>query len=151
MGFLDYLNPENKGTVARVVEGAEYFAASYGYGYVQNRFRERAAVGPIPLDLLAGGVFKAAAIGCGIWCKKGSALAKSTPYTNVMGNAGIAAFGHTLGAGAGAKASGVTRLLLANHSDLAAVKKVLPNSTILGEIPKAPHGDFLTPSELERI
>ena len=151
MGFLDYLNPDNTGPVARAVEGAEYFAASYGYGYVQNRFRERAAVGPVPLDLLAGGVFKAASIGLNLWSKKAGKLAKAAPYANVLGNAGIAAFGHTLGAGAGAKASGVTRLVLAHHTDLATVKKVLPTATILGEIPKAPVGDFLTPAELERL
>jgi hypothetical protein len=143
MGFLEKLNPDGKSTINKLAEAAEYSLASYGYGWTQNRYRERASLGGIPADLLTGGVMKAASIAMDLW-HKGKGV---SPYANLLGNAGLGAFFHTLGAGHGAQSSGVTRLLI-KDSDVAKAKAALPGATILGEIPKAPHGDFLSASDL---
>lgn len=144
--ILDHINPAHDGVVPKLAEAAEYFGASYAFGYVQNKYREKASVAGIPADLVVGGLSKAVAIGMDLWGSTKMATGMA-PFANVIGNAGIAAFGHTLGAGAGAKASGVRRLLI-SESDVAKAKAALPNATILGEIPKAPHGDFLSSRDL---
>lgn len=126
---------------------AVYGGASYAFGYLQNRYRERASVMGVPADLLAGGALSAVSLGCELMGKTGalSALARD------VGNAGIGAFFHTLGAGRGAHAAGVTRLLLKNPAQLAAAKKAVPDAEVLGSIQPAPHGDFLTPAELAEM
>jgi hypothetical protein len=125
---------------------AEFAAASYGFGYLQNRYRQKAQMFGVPADLLAGVAFKAASLGSHVF-GVGHALA---PHLDIVGNAGVGAFFHTLGAGHGAKASGVKRLLVGD-ADLEKVKKVLPNPEIIGAIGKAPHGDFLSASELAAL
>jgi hypothetical protein len=146
MSFLRHLNPTKKGLGSSVVEAVEYGAVSYGLGYVQSRYREKASLFGLPVDLLTGVAAKAASIAGHVW-GVGRALA---PYTNVVGNAGIAAFCHTLGTGHGGDKAGITRLLI-NKSDVAKAKAALPGATILGEIPRAPHGAFLSSAELAEL
>lgn len=126
---------------------AVYSAASYGFGYMQNRWRERASVYGVPADLLAGVGLSAASLGCELMGKAGalSALARD------VGHAGLGAYFHTLGAGKGAKDSGVTRLLLKNPAQLAKAKAAVPDAEVLGAISAAPHGDYLSPAELAEM
>lgn len=146
MKYLDKLHPRKAGMVSNVVETVEYGAFSYGYGFLQNKYRGKASVKGVPADVLAGVGFKAAALLMDAF--GGSAVAKVSPHINVLGNAGIGAFFHTLGAGHGAKSAGVTRLLLAPGTDVKKAKAMLPGSEVLGGIPPAPKGDFLSSSEL---
>lgn len=139
---LEKYGPPRKSAGQKLTEGAAYAVASYGYGYAQNRWR--ASVGPVPLDLAAGIAAKAGAL------VFGRHLGSVGGLVDVLGNAGIGAFCHTLGSGAGSKKSGVRRLLV-NEADLAKVKAVLPNATVLGEIGPAPHGDYLTHRELSEM
>lgn len=133
-----------KKALPHLVEGAEYAGASFVFGYVQNKYREKASIGPLPLDLAAGLAATAAGIGMQIW-GKGKSLA---PHITTVGFAGLGAFAHTLGAGYGAQASGVKRLLV-SAEDVKKVQAVLPGKvTVLGAIPKAPKGDFLTSDQL---
>ena len=134
------------GLVANAVETAEFAGASYAFGYLQNKYRGKAQMFGVPADLLAGVAFKAASLGSHVF-GVGHALA---PHFDIIGNAGVGAFFHTLGAGHGAKASGVKRLLVGD-ADLEKIKKVLPNPEVIGAIGKAPHGDFLSASELAAL
>lgn len=126
---------------------AVYGGASYGFGYLQNRYREKASVMGVPADLLAGVGLSALSLGCDVMGKSGALSALSRD----VGHAGLGAYFHTLGAGHGAKASGVTRLLLKNPAQLAKARQAVPDAEVLGAIPAAPHGDFLSPAELAEM
>jgi len=132
--------------VPHLVEMVEYGGASYLFGYLQNRLGERASVMGVPADLLAGVVLKGAALAGDLMGASGglSALA------NNVGNAGIGAFFHTLGAGHGSKSAGLKRVLV-HESDVPKVKAAIPTATILGAIGKPPHGDFLSPAQLAAL
>lgn len=146
MGILDKINTAGKGVTNKVAEAVEYGVASYVYGYVQSRWREKASVAGIPADLVSGVVFKAASIAADLW--GGKSLMKAAPHANVLGNTGIGAFFHTFGAGHGAQSSGVKRVLV-KESDLPKLKGM--NVTVLGAIPKAPHGDYLNSRDLAEL
>jgi hypothetical protein len=146
MSYLDRIYRGRKHIVSEVVETAEYAGASYGFGYLQNRYREKASVMGVPADLLAGVGLKVVALGCEI-LGTGRAIA---PHASIIGNAGVGAYFHTLGAGAGAKAAGIKRILIP-EGDVEKAKKALPNATILGDLGKAPHGDFLSIDELAKL
>jgi hypothetical protein len=132
--------------IRQAVPTATYAGASYGFGYLQNRYRDKASVMGVPADLLAGVGFKALAI-AGTLLGKGR---KFVPHLDTVGNAGIGAYFHTLGAGHGAQKSGVKRVLVSD-GDVKKVLAVSPNATVLGAIPKAPHGDYLSAQELANL
>ncbi len=144
MGYLDKLT--KKGVVSHVVKTVEYGAASYAFGYVQSRYRDKARILGVPVDLAVGVAAKSAVL-------VGEILGKTVPgasHMDVIGNAGIGAYFHTLGAGHGASAAGIKRVLV-SEKDLPKVKALLPDATVLGAIPKAPQGDFLSPAELAAL
>lgn len=148
MSALHRLYPGRKGSKGHnlykeVVGVGVYAGAAYGFGYIQNRYRERATVKGVPVDLLAGVVLTGAAY----FNVGGSGV---SPLLRDVGRAGVGAFFHTLGAGKGAEQSGVTRLLI-NKGDVARAKAALPSATVLGEIPRAPHGDYLSAAELAEL
>jgi hypothetical protein len=101
-------------------------------------------------DLLAGIVSKVVVLGADLFGANGRMVRGVLPHVNTLGNAAVGAYFHTRGAGYGAQASGVKRLILpAGQVD--AVKKAFPSATVLGAIPKAPHGDFLSAAELAEM
>lgn len=147
MGYLDRLNPKKHPITGGVLLGTvEYAAASYGFGYAKNKWRDKAHVFGVPVDLLAGLVAKTLSVGALATGKFEGAV----PHLDALGNAGVGAFFHTLGAAHGAAASGLRRVLIP-ASDVAKAKAALPNATILGEIPKAPPGDYLSAADLARM
>lgn len=148
MGYLDKVkkavNPKASGVVPTVVGAVEYGAASYGFGYLQGRYRYK--VGGIPAELLAGLAGKALVLVGGDVM---GYLPGLMPHVDILANAGIGAYMHTLGAGHGAKHGNVVRAVGAvDEKKLAAV---FPNATVLGALPKAPRGDFLSASELAEL
>ena len=158
MGYLDKIHPRRSGAVSKVVELAEYGGASWLYGYAQTRYREKASIKGVPLDLAAGVGLKLLDIVGSLWAKDYGggvikrAVRSASPHAGVLGNAGIGAFMHTWGAGVGGEKSGVKRLLV-QDKDVDAVKKALGGRvTVLGEIPKAPQpGKFFSARELARM
>jgi len=134
-----------KGTIAvrHVVETVEYAGASYLFGYIQNRYRNKATVFGVPVDLAAGVLLKGASLTMDLLGKSEGLSSQA----NLFGNAGIGAFFHTLGSGQGGKAAGIRRALV-KESDVKKLQAMLPDATILGVSEKAPVGDFLKPHEL---
>jgi len=128
------------------VETAEFAGASYGFGYLQNRWRQYASVRGVPVDLLAGVALKVVSLGSHL-LGVGEAMAS---HANNVANAGIGSFFHTLGAGHGGQHAGVTRVLT-DKEGAKKIKGLIPNATILGAIPKAPKGDFLSSKELAEL
>lgn len=144
---LQKFHPRKSGLMSNVVETVEYAGASYAYGYFLSKHREKASIFGVPADLAVGAGLKLLAFGAEMF-GHGAALA---PHANVLGNAGIGAYMHTLGSGKGAGDSGVKRIAVAPGTSPGAVKTAmrgLPGSTVLGDLPKAPRGDFLSARDL---
>jgi hypothetical protein len=134
------------GLAGDVMTAAEYAGASYLFGYVQNAFPGRARLFGFPADLVTGVVAKAASLGLTLTGKVGGAR----PHLDVLGNAGLGAYFHTLGSGHGFKKSGRVRAILpASAADK--LLKAVPESTIFGVDARAPQGDLLTASDLARL
>lgn len=136
--------------MGELVETAEQVGASFAYGYVQNRYREKASVAGVPLDLGLGAALKALGLGLHLAGKGHGMMGMVAEHADLLGNAGLMAHFHTMGAGMGAQKSGVTRVLV-DKKDVGKVKATLPHAEVLGEIPRAPHGDFLSTAELEAL
>src|SRR6266702_270088 len=130
----------------QVVPTAEKMGAIAAFGYVTNKYREKVTFYGGHGDLLAGFVLKAAAVAGAVMGKGGNLL----PHLNNVGDAGLMAWAHAIGSGWGAQSSGVKRLLI-KESDLKKAKAALPDATVLGEIPKAPHGRFMSAAELASL
>lgn len=149
MSYMSRLYGIAKHPIAHeVIETAEVMGAGYGLGYLQGRYRERSMVMGVPVDLLAGVAGKGLAIAATAF--GGSKGAKLAPHLNNIGVAGLVSYAHTHGVGAGSKKAGVKRLLV-QEKDMDKVRKVLPDATVLGAIPQAPHGDMLSSRDLESL
>ncbi len=139
-------NGSGNGVVRNMVTTAEYAGASYLFGYVQNAYPQHARVHGVPVDLAAGVAAKAASFlltMMGVSGKVGSARS----HLDVVGNAGIGAYFHTLGSGHGFNKSGRVRAVLPAGS-VGKLNKAVPEATILGVSARAPKGDLLTASDL---
>lgn len=153
MSYLDRLyHGRRQGTVPRlvheVVEVSELALAGYGFGYIQNRWREKASIKGVPVDLLAGLALKTVSL-AGDLLDVGGLAGKALPHLNVLGSAGIVSYFHTMGSSHGADHSGLKRLLV-NESDLSRAQAMLPSATVLGA-KAAPHGDYLTPRDIAEL
>lgn len=151
--YLHGFVPGKKGGVAHTVGGevldlAVYGVASYGLGYLTGKYREKSLLfgGRVPLDFAAGLAFTALGGYMG-WSGHGEAFAG---LVGDVGKAGIGAWAHTHGVGDGTKASGVKRLLV-QEKDLAKARAALPDAVVLGGIPPAKHGAFLSPERLQDL
>lgn len=132
------------GLVKEAVSVAEGAAASVAFGYVQNKYRDKAEIKGIPADLLVGALTKVVAVAADIYGK----VPGWTPHLHSVGNAGINAYFHTLGSGLGGKAAfpeGSKRVMLPPGAALPA------GATVLGVIPAAPVGDHLSPADINRL
>lgn len=139
-------NGRAAGLVSNVVLTAEYAGASYLFGYLQNAFPGRASFFGVPADLAVGVAAKAASLVSTV-----SGMGRvARPHLDVLGNAGIGAYFHTLGAGHGFQKSGRVRATLPATS-VAKLRQAVPESTIFGVNQKAPQGDFLTSEDLARL
>lgn len=134
------------GAVANVLTTVEYAAASYGFGYLQNAFPGKARIMGVPADLAAGVAAKALSI-LSTLSGHGGVL---RPHLDVLGNAGLGAYFHTLGSGHGFKKSGRVRAILPAGA-AAKLQAAVPESTIFGVQSRAPHGDVLTASDLAAL
>lgn len=140
--------PREAGIIGNVVETAEYGAASYAFGYLANRYRDKAKVFGVRTDLAVGVGLKVVALAgdyFGI-----PAISALDHHLNTIGNAGVGAYFHTLGAGHGSRASGVKRVLI-KSGDIDKVKKVVPDAEIIGQIGAAPAGAYLSEQKLREM
>ena len=146
MSYLAKLQRASKkvGLLHNVVETAEYVGASYVFGYAQNRWREQASIKGVPADLAAGITLKAASLVLDL-IGKGHNVSS---HINVVGNAGLGAFFHTMGSGHGGEKGGVKRLLVSS-ADAERVKKL--GVTVLGDLGKAAPGAYLSARDLHAM
>lgn len=167
MSYLDKFLPRKSGTVGRgihaAVDAALPAAMIGGFGYAMNRYRDKSSVhvpvvGNVPVDLGAGvlglamttfGLTSLLGRVTGIGFIKRHAY-KVDKMAGAVATAGLGSYAHTYGSGLGGKQSGVTRLMV-DKKDVPRVKAAMPSATVLGEIPSAPHGDFLSSSDLRNL
>lgn len=132
--------------VKNVVATAENALASYGFGYLQNAYPGKAKIAGVPADLAVGVAAKAVSV-LATLSGHGGVL---RPHLDVLGNAGIGAYFHTLGSGHGFKKSGRVRAILPATA-AAKLQAAVPESTIFGVQSRAPHGDVLTADDLAAL
>lgn len=123
---------------ALAVDKAERSAAAFGFGYIKGYYRDRAMVMGQPLDLVAGVGLTALGAVLSMASNGKSALA---PHIERVGDAGLASYFNSIGAAMGAKAAG---------TQVQVVKGLDSHVSILGEIPPAVHGSYLTADEIAR-
>lgn len=158
--YLALLNPAKEGgsgivekAIPRIVEKAERSGLAYVAGLVQNKFRHKASLFGAPADLVAGAVGTGTSLAMSIFGKgqgRGAFMRTVHSQADIVGDVGLMAFFHTIGAGKGAKTSGVVRLLVP-AADVAKVKKILPSAEVVGAIDPAPAGDRMTQSDLASL
>lgn len=152
--FLDKIHPRKDTKMSAAVETVEYVGASYGYGYLMGRYREKAELGGMPADLLVGGALRVAGLLGEHWRGAPRFLKSAAPHATVLGLAGLGAFAHMKGVGAGSRASGALRASLppgTSPSDLEKIKKLVPGTVFSGIPPaRGPH-NFLSSRELARM
>lgn len=136
--------------VGNAMTTAEYAGAAFAFGYVQNAFPNYGRVKGVPLDLGVGVAAKVASLALTLLGKTGGVLGKSRPHLDIVGNAGIAAYAHTLGSFHGFKKSGRVRAVLPAGSE-AKLQAAVPGATIMGVAAKAPPGDLLSASDLAKL
>jgi hypothetical protein len=139
-------NGPGSGLMKNVVQTAEYAGASYLLGYVQNAYPGKAQIFGVPLDLATGVAMKAASL---LSTFTGFATA-ARPHLDTVGNAGLGAYFHMLGSGAGFHKSGRVRAILPPGS-VDKVMKAAPGTTLFGVAARAPQGDLLSASDLSRL
>lgn len=127
-----------KSAVGNVARTVEYAGASAAFGYIQSRYRSQ--VMGVPVELAAGVVGKAVVLFGG---EAMGLLPSVMPHVDVISNAALGAWAHTLGVGYGAKQ------VAALPPGKAPTKEL--GTTVLGAIPKAPRGDFLSAAELAEM
>ena len=154
MAIKKYLSKLYPGAKITAVDVAIYGGASYGFGYIENKYREKASVMGVPVSAVAGGALVVGSLLSSVFLKGGGRVARyvrmAAPYANDIGLAGLGAYLHTLGAGKGAQHGDVARIAV-DKKDVAKVRAAVPKSTLLGEIPPAPHGDWLSSKDLANL
>jgi len=134
------------GVFANALATAEYAAASYAFGYIQNAFPGRARIFGVPVDLAVGVAAKTVSMGLTLSGHGG----QLRPHVDAVGNAGIGAYFHTLGSGHGFNKSGRVRAFLPAGA-ASKLKTAVPEATIFGVSARAPQGDLLTASDLAKL
>jgi hypothetical protein len=142
-------NGNRSGVQSNLMVTAEYAAAAFAFGYIQNAYPDKARIYGVPTDLGVGVAAKAASMFVTL-LGKGGVLGKARPHLDIVGNAGIAAYFHTLGAGHGFKKSGRVRAILPAGSE-AAVQKAVPAATIMGVAANTQPKDLLSASDLAKL
>ena len=162
MGYIDKFLPRKSGALGKglhaAVDAALPAAMIGGFGYAMNRWRDKAHVHNVPTDLAAGVVGLAATTfgltsllgrvtGLGLIKRHAHTVDK---FAGMVATAGLGSYAHTYGAGMGAQKSGVVRAVV-DKKDIPRMRAAVPSATVLGEIPKAPHGDFLSSQDLRNL
>lgn len=150
--YLHNANSLKRGSAAHEVVGEVIdlgvgAGASFGFGYLTGKYRDKTLIaGRVPLDL---GVGLALSLGSVALDLTGT-LSGFSGLVKDVGRAGVGAWAHTHGVGAGTAASGIKRALV-EDKDLAKLRAAVPNAVILGATGAAPHGAFLSSARLNEL
>jgi len=151
MSVLDTLVPGKRGgkfhnigtEMARTVV---YGSVFYGLGFAQNKWKDKAKVGRVPADMALG----LGGTGLGLLATLFGVGRGVQPWLWEGGRIGLAAFGHALGAGHGGQSAGQARVLMPKK-DVAKALAAVPGAVVVGAIPPAPTGDWLSVQDLRSL
>lgn len=134
-------------------EAAVYGGASYIFGQIHGRYREKAAVKiagyEVPVSILAGVACKAASMAVPANAKLAGVHIGA--QLNNVGNAGVGAFFHGMGVGHGMKASGRKLYILESGKAAPAALGDLKQTDVVGSLPPAPKGAYLSTEDLRGL
>ena len=148
MGSQFMSGRHSRGVTGTLVNKGERYASSAAFGFIKGYYRERSLIGGvIPVDLLAGAVCTLASAGLEIWSQGQSNIA---PHLGAIGDSGMTSYFNSLGAAWGAKMSKRTVYVLnegaAAPAALAGMQT--PPASVLGELPQAVGGAYLSAEEI---
>lgn len=116
-----------------VVDKGERFAAAYAFGAIKGYYRERAMFKGFGADLWVGG---GALVASAVLTVLSGGRSGAAPHLERIGDAGVSSYLNSMGISWGAKKAGRTVVLGLGHS------------TVLGYIPPAVGGAYLSADEI---
>lgn len=136
------------GLGAEIVGTGVYVAASEIFGYVHGRYRDKAEVMGVPANLLVGVLGKLSAIAL---YAQGGKLRNKAHYLNNIANAGIGSYVFADGVARGTRAAGRKIYVLESGGTPPSLGRGLTQTDVVGEIPQAMGGAYLSREELESL
>ena len=133
--------PDGHGILGFAVDKGERYAGALAFGAMKGYYRERAVWQGYGADLWIGG---ALTLGAAVLQILSGGQSRIAPHAERVGDAGVMSFLNSWGAGWGTKKAG--RVVAVSDAG-----KSLPGSSpILGWIPPAKDGDYLSADEIQR-
>ncbi len=127
------------------IDKAERYAAAYGFGMAKGYYRDKAFVMGQPIDLVLGALLTA---GGALFNAYSGGRSQLAPHMERIGDAGMMSYFNSLGAGHGTSKSGRMVAVLPAGSAGSKIAGLSPGAHILGTIPPASGGDYLTAEEI---
>lgn len=130
------------GALGFAVDKAERYAAAYGFGVAKGYYREKMLWRGLGADLWLGAGFT---LGSAVLLALSNGTSTIAPHLDRLGDAGIMSYLNSMGAAWGNKKAGRTVQVLQGGRALPS----LPTSSgVIGAIPQAMGGSYLTAEEL---
>ena len=126
------------------VDKAERYGAAFAYGYAKGYYREKFVWRNVGLDLWSGAALTLLSAGLQAASGGQSALAQ---HAGRVGDSGVQSYLNSIGASWGAKKAGRQVVVMPAGS---ALPPGAPPA-VLGELPQATGGSFLTPEEISKF
>jgi hypothetical protein len=127
------------------VDKVERYAGAYAFGMAKGYYRDKAFVMGQPIDLVAGAALTVASA---LFNAYSGGRSQLSPHMERLGDAGLMSYFNSLGAGHGTAKSGRMVAVLPAGSSGSRIAGLSPGASILGTIPQASGGDYLTAEEI---
>lgn len=128
---------------AFLVDKGERIAASALFGFLKGYYREKVIYAGMPVDFWAGLGFTAAGA---VASMASDGESKMAAHFERIGDAGLMSYANSMGAAYGSKQAGRTVQVLERGAALPATRSM----AVVGELPAAVHGAYLTADEIAR-
>ncbi len=135
-----------RGALGFVVDKGERYAAAFGYGYMKGKLHEKFMWKGMGLDLVTGVALVASSVVANVASGGRSHLAA---HLERVGDAGVSSYLNSIGASMGAQSAGRSVMVL--DSGKTPGKTAIKGHSIVGEIPPAMGGAYLTADELNHF
>lgn len=154
MGLVDRLYP-GKSSMHQALGGAALSGLTgLGIGFAEGRYRKK--LFGLPAGAVVGLAGTLGFLGIDLFLPSRGKVTRfvhsCAPVLRDMGRVGLGTFTYAAGVGMGAGMGvGDSALAAVNKKDLPALKKAVPNAVIVGAIPPAPRGNWLSQRDLQAL